>query len=110
MPNSPEAAVKKSTCIEEVTATSWRSYILARSWPRRCTVCGEYIPPSYDVGIWICATNHGSEYFLSPLTCEPEHWLYSGTDLAKQEQLASAKAAHNPFSLGPRDSLPKVWI
>jgi cytochrome P450 len=53
------------------------------------------------------ATNHNHEYFLSHFACEPERWLCSGTDLAKQEQLASAKAAHSPFSLGTRGCLAK---
>ena len=51
--------------------------------------------------------NHNPEYFPSHFAYEPERWLYSGTDPTKQEQLASAKAAHNPFSLGPRGCIAK---
>jgi hypothetical protein len=43
--------------------------------------------------------NHNLEYF-------PSHFAY-GTDPAKQEQLASAKAARNRFSLGPRGCVAK---
>ena len=71
------------------------------------TVCGEYIPPGYEAGICMRAINHNSEYYPSPFSYEPERWLPTGTDPAEQERLTLAKAAHNPFSLGPRGCVAK---
>ena len=83
-------------------ATFWRE-----AGPGGATVCGEYIPPGYEAGICMYAIGHNEEYFPSPFAYQPERWLPSETDPAKQEQLAAAKAAHQPFSLGPRSCVAK---
>jgi hypothetical protein len=53
------------------------------------------------------AINHNVEYFPSLFSSEPERWLPSETDLAKQQRLVVAKAAHNAFSPSPRDCVAK---
>jgi hypothetical protein len=94
-------------CIEEGQRLVGGPAFWREAGPGGATVCGEYIPPGYEAGICMRAINHNAEYFPSPFSYEPERWLSSVMEPAEQERLAVAKAAHNPFSLGPRGCVAK---
>ena len=94
-------------CIEEGLRLGGGPAFWREAGPGGATVCDEYIPPGCVVGICMTAINRKAEYFPSPLAYQPERWISSETDPAKQAQLAAAKAAHQPFSLGPRSCVAK---
>jgi cytochrome P450 len=58
------------------------------------------LPAGVDVGVGIYAIHHNPNYYPGPFDFIPDRWI----DSAKYSAAAveTAKAAYNPFSLGPR--------
>ncbi|KAH8878942.1 cytochrome P450 [Thozetella sp. PMI_491] len=74
------------------------------------TVDGHYIPPGLDVGVGIYAIHHNPDYFPEPYTFKPERWLVDETGRhveRRKSEIDVARAAFNPFSLGPRSCIGK---
>lgn len=67
------------------------------------TVDGEHLAPTVEVGVPIYAIHHNAEYFPRPFEYIPERWI---PDEA-QYDVATARAAFCPFSLGPRSCVGK---
>lgn len=68
------------------------------------TVDGIPLPEGTNVGSSILALHMNEEYFTNPLTFMPERWLPEYTN---PEEIAVAKTAFCPFSLGNRGCVGK---
>lgn len=68
-------------------------------------VDGHFILKGYCVGTGIYSIHHNASYFPSPHEFIPERWLPDSK--GENEQLAAAKSAFNPFSLGSRSCIGK---
>ncbi len=75
------------------------------------TVDGHFIPEGYDVGTGIYSIHHNSEYFPEPFEYRPERWLARNENgelcEGKTPEIAQAREAWNPFSIGPRSCIGK---
>ncbi|KAL4870549.1 hypothetical protein BDV12DRAFT_207590 [Aspergillus spectabilis] len=85
-----------------VASAPWREVIA----PEGTVVDGCYIPSGYDVGLGIYSIHHNEKYFEEPFTFSPERWA-SGVG-EKNESSEKARAAFNPFSVGPRSCIGKA--
>jgi cytochrome P450 len=61
-------------------------------------VDGHTIPEGYDAGVATYTIHHKEEYYRKPFEFLPERWMV-GDEFSSQD-VATAKAAFNPFSLG----------
>ncbi|KAK8116211.1 cytochrome P450 [Apiospora sp. TS-2023a] len=66
------------------------------------TVCGQYVPGGFTVGVHQLAADRSSHNFADPESFAPERWL--GDDSRFDED---HKAACQPFSHGPRNCIGK---
>ena len=73
-------------------------------WREVCTeallVDNQSIPGGYDVGCSIYTIHHNKEYFPDPHAFKPERWIPSAEN--PKEDIAKARLAFHPFSIGPR--------
>lgn len=77
------------------------------SLPREVTgsgmlISGEYVPTGTTVGTSAYAIHHSPDYFSNPHLFKPERWLPERTN---KDELARAKSAFCPFSIGTRGCL-----
>ncbi|KAF2032860.1 benzoate 4-monooxygenase cytochrome P450 [Setomelanomma holmii] len=68
--------------------------------PGGMTIDNQHFPTGTVVGVPMYAIHHSPDYFPSPFTFQPERWLDSASNPA--EQIALARKAFNPFSIGMR--------
>lgn len=69
-----------------------------------------YFPAGVDIGVPIYALQHNEAYHPQPFEYIPERWLVNEnikTGLGSSENVALAKSAFCPFSLGPRGCVGK---
>ncbi|KAI1927821.1 hypothetical protein LOZ39_003991 [Ophidiomyces ophidiicola] len=70
------------------------------------TVDKDIIPGGYDVGVAIYSIHHKDDYFPQPFSFIPERWTPDGKQYTR-ESVELARAAFNPFSIGPRSCVGK---
>ena len=69
-------------------------------------VDGELVPAGYDMGTAIYSLHHNPLYFEDPFEYRPERWLVGGD--VSEEDVARARSAFGPFSLGSRGCVGKA--
>ncbi|KAI9648501.1 hypothetical protein NHQ30_003136 [Ciborinia camelliae] len=74
-----------------------------RTRPEGEVINGAFIPGHTSVGVNHWAAYHASKNFTDPNTFDPDRWSTSPPDKYKDD----AKAAFQPFSMGPRSCLGK---
>ncbi|RFU24554.1 hypothetical protein B7463_g11785, partial [Scytalidium lignicola] len=67
---------------------------------------GKLIPAGVDVGTSVYSIHHNHKYFPDPFQFRPERWLPDENPLGASG-VELARAAHNPFSFGPRSCIGK---
>ena len=73
--------------------------------PGGATVTGQRIPAGYDVAVCLYAIGHNDTYFPDSYAYKPERFL-AGSEFS-EAQVALAKSAFAPFSIGPRSCVAK---
>ncbi|RDW74792.1 hypothetical protein BP6252_05934 [Coleophoma cylindrospora] len=71
------------------------------------TIGGHYFPKSTILGTSAYCLQHNDDSFLDPFTYRPERWIVDEGNGVTVEDLAAAKAAFIPFSLGSRGCVGK---
>lgn len=69
--------------------------------PSGCTICGEYVPGGYSVGVNQSAVMSSEAIWVQPDRYAPERWLQD------PEFAADDKKAYQPYSLGGRNCIGK---
>ncbi|WEW56697.1 hypothetical protein PRK78_002145 [Emydomyces testavorans] len=70
------------------------------------TVDSEYIPAGVDVGTCIYSIHHNPAYYPQPFSFHPERWISDEAHKVDGD-VALARSAFNPFSIGPRSCIGK---
>lgn len=68
-------------------------------------ISGEHVPAGTEVGTSAYAIHHSPSYFPDPHAFKPERWMREYTN---SEDIARAKSAFCPFSVGTRGCLGKT--
>ena len=72
---------------------------------------GQWFPEGIDLGVPHYAIHHNEDHYPDSFTYRPERWIAdTGTgeqDENRQQQVAAAKSAFCPFSIGPRGCVGK---
>jgi cytochrome P450 len=71
------------------------------------TIDGHHFPEGTVVGVSPFAIHHSPDYYPDPFTFHPERWIVNEAVGVSAEQVALAKSAFCPFSLGPRGCIGK---
>jgi cytochrome P450 len=71
------------------------------------TIDKQYFPQGTVVGVSPFTIHHNPEYFPNPFDFNPERWIVDEDSGVSVENVAMAKAAFCPFSLGPRGCIGK---
>ncbi|EFR01930.1 isotrichodermin C-15 hydroxylase [Nannizzia gypsea CBS 118893] len=74
------------------------------------TVDNNFIPEGFSVGTSIYSIHHNEGYFSRPHEFIPERWMVDEQDTQKAAQVAIAKAAFAPFSIGPRGCIGRPLV
>ncbi|EGD95905.1 hypothetical protein TESG_03368 [Trichophyton tonsurans CBS 112818] len=74
------------------------------------TVDNNFIPEGYSVGTSIYSIHHNEKYFTRPHEFIPERWIVDEHDTQKAAEVATAKAAFAPFSIGPRGCIGRPLV
>jgi cytochrome P450 len=69
--------------------------------PGGITVDGNFFPAGTDIGCPLYAMYHKESHYPDPNVFRPERWIVDENTGVTAEDVASAKAAFNPFQLGP---------
>ncbi|EEP79614.1 conserved hypothetical protein [Uncinocarpus reesii 1704] len=95
-------------CIDESMrmSPSAASSLWREAEEQGATVDGEYIPAGVDVGTCIYSIHHNPEYYPQPFSFRPERWINDEAHKVKGD-VALARSAFNPFSIGPRSCIGK---
>lgn len=99
-------------CIDEaLRMTPGVGGILPREvLPGGIIVDNTYFPAGVDIGVPIYALQHNEAYHPQPFEYIPERWIVNEnvkTGIGSSENVAVAKSAFCPFSLGPRGCVGK---
>ncbi|KAM5436669.1 hypothetical protein McanMca71_001786 [Microsporum canis] len=74
------------------------------------SVDGNFVPEGTSVGTCIYSIHHNEKYFPRPHEFIPERWIANEQDSYKTAQVATARAAFNPFSTGPRGCIGRPLV
>lgn len=69
---------------------------------------GTYIPSGTDIGVPHYAIHHNEDYFTGSWEYKPERWILDPQSGVTTEDVARARSAFAPFSLGPRGCAGKA--
>ena len=69
---------------------------------------GTYIPSGTDIGVPHYAIHHNEGYFTGSWEYKPERWILDPQSGVTTEDVARARSAFAPFSLGPRGCAGKA--
>ena len=95
-------------CIDEAMRLSppVPSHLPREVLPGGLTIDGQYFPKGTVVGTASYAIHHCKEYYPEPFVFRPERWIIEDKS-ETESNVATARAAFCPFSLGPRGCIGK---
>ena len=93
-------------CISEALRNFTSSAFWREAEKGGATVCGEYIPEGLVVGTCLSALNRDTQIFPDPYEFDPDRFMLGSK--YSDAQVTAAKAASQPFLVGPRSCIAKT--
>ena len=97
------------SCIDESLrlAPPAPNYLSREVLPGGLVIDGEYFPAGTIVGVSAYPMHHNPEYYPDPWAFKPARWIVDEEAGIDAEQIALARSAFCPFSIGPRGCIGK---
>ena len=93
-------------CVSEALRNFTGSAFWREAEKGGATVCGNYIPEGLAVGTCASALHRDANIFPDPYKFDPDRFILGSK--YSDEQVTAAKAASQPFAVGPRSCIAKT--